>query len=119
MATKTWITQIPQHRTSVVSIDQTWLGYHAGIEWLSWVSFIDYCLRDELGSFLGFGVLRKFCTVEDDMKILSNPSWLAIRIRPIPTLFYALFQTNVATSDGVLFAGMYNWASSSILCSHR
>jgi hypothetical protein len=59
MATKTWITQIPQHRTSVVSINQTWLGYHAGIERLSWVSFIDSCLRDELGFFFGLWRVEK------------------------------------------------------------
>jgi len=65
---------MPQHRTSVVSIDQTWLGYHGGIERLSCVSFVGSCLRDDLGSFLGFGLLRIFRTVEADTKMFSNPN---------------------------------------------
>jgi hypothetical protein len=47
-----------------------------------------------------------FRTVEAEMKMPSNLSWLAIRIRPQLRFALVISQTSEAISVGVLFTGV-------------
>ena len=65
---------IPQYNTSVVSIDQTWLGYQAGIDLASIFSCIFVEATGHPPGFRGLGLLRILRTVEAEMKMFSNAS---------------------------------------------
>src|SRR4030042_4041625 len=70
MATRTWIVHRPQHRTFVLSTDQTWLEYQAGIERASGFSSGFSVVADgAVGVFRGFGLCRMFRTVEAARKL--------------------------------------------------
>ncbi len=105
ITTQTYIGQNPQHNTFVVSIDQTWLGYHAGIE-RSLISLVFLSLADDSGVFRGLGFLRILRTVEAEMKMFSNASWLAIRTRPQAMFDLVISQIKTAISSGVLLPGI-------------
>jgi len=64
----------PQQRTFVVSTDQTWLGYQAGIERDSGFSSVFSGLAGAAGVSRGFGRCKMFRTVEADKKMPSNLS---------------------------------------------
>ena len=104
----------------MVSTDQTWLGYQAGIERAWGFSSVFFVVAvGVVGVQRGFGLCRMFLTVEAERKMPSSLSWLAMRIRPQLRFAFVISQTSVAISVGVLFAGVPENSSSSILCSHR
>ena len=104
----------PQHLTSVVSIDQTWFGYHAGIDLASSIPSVPFFA---VGLIVGVGFCRMLRTVEAEMNMFSKASWLAIRTRPQLTLDLAISQTRATISVCVLLAGIRVCLSSWILCS--
>jgi hypothetical protein len=81
MATRTWIVHRPQHRTFVVSTDQTWLGYQAGIERASgFPSVFAVVAAGVVGVFRGFGLCRILRTVEAERKMPSNLSCMILPV---------------------------------------
>ena len=99
----------------VVSIDQTWLGYHAGIERASVLSSAFFGLADDSGAFRGPGLLRILRTVEAETKMFKRDNWLAARTRPQLTLDLVISHTRDTISIGVLLAGIRVWLSSWIV----
>ncbi len=97
-------------------MDQTWLGYQAGIE-RSFACSPFSGLGCVTGCFGGLGLLRTFRTVEADRKMFKSANWLAIRTRPQLTLAFVISHTREAISIGVLFGGVCDCCCSSILCS--
>src|SRR5512136_2223858 len=120
MATRTSMDHRPQHWTFVVSTDQTWLGYQAGMERDSAFSSVVFSgLAGAARVSRGFGRCRMFRTVEAERKMPSSFSWLAMRMRPQLRLALVISHTSVAISAGVLFAGAPEDSCSSIWCSQR
>ena len=106
ITTQTWTGHIPQYNISFVSIDQTWLGYQAGIDLASIFSSVFVDATGNPSGFRGLGLLRILRTVEAEMKMFSNASWLAIRTRPQSMFDFVISQIRTAISKGVLLAGI-------------
>jgi hypothetical protein len=96
----------PQHMTSVVSIDQTWLGYQAGIDLGSSFPLLSFLRVVGAGGLSGVGCLRILRTAEADMKTFNRPSWFAILNLPQSMFVFAISHTKAAISFGVLLAGI-------------